>query len=82
MSNASSSRKHSSALRNSPQPTPEVLDILETSKQETCSFEPTKEAKEVPVSNDERTLRIGTTLGPEREEALMGFLRANLDVFA
>jgi hypothetical protein len=46
MSNASSSRKHSSALRNSPQPTPEVLDILETSKRVLLS--PPRKLKRYP----------------------------------
>jgi hypothetical protein len=34
------------------------------------------------VSDNERTLHIGSTLGSEQEEALTLFLRANLDVFA
>jgi hypothetical protein len=63
-------------------PIPEVLDILETAKRATCSFEPTKDAKEVLVSDDGRTLRISSTLEPEQEEALMHFLKENLDVFA
>jgi hypothetical protein len=59
-----------------------VLGILETTKREACSFEPVKDAKEVLVFDDGRTLRIGSTLEPEQEEALMRFLKENLDVFA
>jgi hypothetical protein len=44
------------------EPVLEVLDILETSKRATCSFEPAKGTKEVLVSDDGHTLRIGTTL--------------------
>jgi hypothetical protein len=61
---------------------PEVLDIPGTSKRATCSFDSAKNAKEVLVSDDGRTLRIGSTLEPEQEEALSLFLRTNLDVFA
>jgi hypothetical protein len=46
-----------------------------------CSFEPTIDAKEVPVSDDGRTFCIGSTLEPEQEEVLVRFLKANLDVF-
>jgi hypothetical protein len=63
------------------EPIPEVLDIPETTKRATWSFEPTKDA-EVLMSNDGRTLRIGSTLKPEQEEALVRFLKENLDVFA
>jgi hypothetical protein len=41
---------------------PEDLDIPETSKRVVSSFEP---AKEVAVSDDGRTLRIGTALDPK-----------------
>jgi hypothetical protein len=47
-----------------------------------CSFEPTKDAKEVTISNDSHTLRIGTALGPEQEDALLNFIQENFDVFA
>jgi hypothetical protein len=59
-----------------------VLDIPETAKWVACSFEPSKDAKEVLVSSNGRTLRIVSTLKPEQEEALVHFLKANLNVFA
>jgi hypothetical protein len=46
------------------------------------SFELAKDTKEVLMSDDGRTLRIGSTLEPEQEEALVHFLKGNLDVFA
>jgi hypothetical protein len=64
------------------EPVSEVLDFSETSKRATCSFKPMKNAKEVLVSADGRTLHISTTLELEQEEALMLFLKPNLDVFA
>jgi hypothetical protein len=48
----------------------------------TCSFEPAKDAKEVLQSNNGRTVHIGSTLELEQEEALVRFLKANLDVLA
>ena len=47
------------------EPSPEGLEIPETSKRAACSFEPAKDAKEVTVSDDGRTLRIGTALDPQ-----------------
>jgi hypothetical protein len=64
------------------EPIPKVLDIPETAKRAACSFEPTKDAKEMLVSDDGRTLCIGSTLKLEQEEALVRFLKTNLDVFA
>ncbi|XP_039818511.1 uncharacterized protein LOC120681019 [Panicum virgatum] len=49
----------------SAEPSPEDLDIPEMSKCAACSFEPAKDAKEVAVSDDGHTLRIGTVLDPK-----------------
>ena len=45
------------------EPPAEDQEIPESSKRVACSFEPAKDAKEVPVSDDGRTLRFGTALG-------------------
>jgi hypothetical protein len=47
------------------EPPSEDRDIPESSKRAACSFEPTKDIKDVAVSDDSRTLRIGTTLDPK-----------------
>jgi hypothetical protein len=47
------------------EPRSEDQDVLESSKRVTCSFEPAKDVKDAVVSNDGRTLRIGTTLDPK-----------------
>jgi hypothetical protein len=60
----------------------EVLDISETTKWAACSFEPSKDAKEVLMPDDGCTLYIGSTLESEQEEVLVHFLKANFDVFA
>jgi hypothetical protein len=40
-------------------------DVPESSKRAACSFEPPKDIKDVVVSDDGCTLRIGTTLDPK-----------------
>jgi hypothetical protein len=40
-------------------------DIPESSKRAACSFEPAKDVKDAAVSDNGRTLRIGTTLDPK-----------------
>jgi hypothetical protein len=40
-------------------------DVPELSKCAACSFEPAKDVKDAVVSDDGRTLRIGTTLDPK-----------------
>jgi hypothetical protein len=40
-------------------------DVPESFKRAACSFEPTKDINDAVVSNDGRTLRIGTTLDPK-----------------
>ena len=47
------------------EPSPEDLEIPETSKRAACSFEPAKDAKEVAISDDGRSLRIGVALDPK-----------------
>jgi hypothetical protein len=47
------------------EPQSEDQDVLESSKRATCSFEPTKDVKDVIVSDDGRALRIGMTLDPK-----------------
>jgi hypothetical protein len=47
------------------EPQSEDQDVPESSKRVACSFEPTKDVKDAVVSNDGRTLRIGTTLDPK-----------------
>jgi hypothetical protein len=64
------------------EPFPDVLDISETAKWAACSFKPTKDAKEVLMSDDGCTVCIGSTLKPEQEEVLVRFLEVNLDIFA
>jgi hypothetical protein len=46
-------------------PPSEDQDIPESSKRAADSFEPAKDVKDVAVSNDGRTLRIGTALDPK-----------------
>jgi hypothetical protein len=46
-------------------PRSEDQDVPESSKRAACSFEPTKDVKDAIVSNDGRTLHIGTTLDPK-----------------
>jgi hypothetical protein len=40
-------------------------DVPESSKRAACSFEPAKDVKDAVVSDDDRTLRIRTTLDPK-----------------
>jgi hypothetical protein len=47
------------------EPRSEDQDVPESSKQASCSFEPAKDVKDVVVSDDGRTLCIGTTLDPK-----------------
>jgi hypothetical protein len=47
------------------EPPSEDQDILESSKKAACSFEPAKDVKDAAVSDDGRTLRIGTVLDPK-----------------
>ena len=47
------------------EPPSEDEDIPESSKRAACSFEPAKDVKEVAVTDDGRTLRIGTALDPK-----------------
>jgi hypothetical protein len=47
------------------EPRSEDQDVPESSKHAACSFEPAKDVKDVVVSDDGRTLRIGTTLDPK-----------------
>jgi hypothetical protein len=47
------------------EPRPEDHDVPESSKCAACSFEPAEDVKDAVVSNDGRTLRIGTTLDPK-----------------
>jgi hypothetical protein len=47
------------------EPRSEDQDVPESSKREACSFEPTKDVKDAVVSDDGRTLRIGTVLDPK-----------------
>jgi hypothetical protein len=46
------------------EPRSEDQDVPESSKHAACSFEPAKDVKDAVISNDGRTLRIGTTLDP------------------
>jgi hypothetical protein len=46
-------------------PPSEDQDIPESSKRATCSFDPAKDVKDATVSDDGRTLCIGTTLYPK-----------------
>ena len=46
------------------EPSPKDLEIPKTSKRAACSFEPTKDAKEVSVFDDDRSLRIETVPDP------------------
>jgi hypothetical protein len=39
--------------------------VPESSKRAACSFEPAKDVKDAVVSDDDRTLRIETTLDPK-----------------
>jgi hypothetical protein len=43
----------------------EDQDVPELSKRAACSFEAAKDVKDAVVSNDGRTLRIGTALDPK-----------------
>jgi hypothetical protein len=47
------------------EPRSEDQDVPESSKRASCSFEPAKDVKDAVVSNDGRTLRIGTSLDPK-----------------
>jgi hypothetical protein len=47
------------------EPRSEDQDVLESSKRAACSFEPAKDVKDAVVSDDGRTLRIGTMLDPK-----------------
>jgi hypothetical protein len=47
------------------EPSSEDRDIPELSKQATCSFKPAKDVKDAVVSDDGRTLCIGTALDPK-----------------
>jgi hypothetical protein len=47
------------------EPPSEDQDIPESSKRAACSFEPTKDVKDVAVSDDGHTFRVGTTLDPK-----------------
>ena len=47
------------------EPSTEDLDIPESSKHAACSFEPVMDAKEVVISDDGRTIRIGMALDPK-----------------
>jgi hypothetical protein len=47
------------------EPPSEDQDIPKSSKQAACSFEPSKDVKDASVSDDGRTLCIGTTLDPK-----------------
>ena len=47
------------------EPSTEDPEIPETTKRVACSFQPAQDAKEVAVSDDGRTLRIGTLLDPK-----------------
>jgi hypothetical protein len=58
-----------------------VLGIPETAKWAACLFEPAKDAKEILVSNDGCTLCICSMLESKQEEAVLRFLKVNLDVF-
>jgi hypothetical protein len=40
-------------------------DVRETSRRAACSFEPAKDVKDAVVSDDGRTLHIGTALDPK-----------------
>jgi hypothetical protein len=40
-------------------------DIPVSSKLAACSFEPAKDVKDAAISDDDHTLRIGTTLDPK-----------------
>jgi hypothetical protein len=40
-------------------------DVPESSKRAACSFEPAKDVKDAIISDDSRTLRIGTVLDPK-----------------
>jgi hypothetical protein len=46
-------------------PPSEDQDILESSKRTACSFEPAKDVKDAAISDNGRTLRIGTALDPK-----------------
>jgi hypothetical protein len=47
------------------EPRSEDQDVSESSKQAACSFEPAKDVKDAVVSDNGRTLRIGTALDPK-----------------
>jgi hypothetical protein len=47
------------------EPRSEDQDVPESSKRAACSFEPAKDVKDAVISNDGRTLRIGTVLDPK-----------------
>jgi hypothetical protein len=47
------------------EPHSEDQDVPVSSKRAACSFEPAKEVKDAVVSDDGRTLRIGTSLDPK-----------------
>jgi hypothetical protein len=64
------------------EPPSEDQDVPESSKRAACSFDPAKDVKDAAVSDDGRTLRIGTALDPKQESTLVDFLKANLNVFA
>jgi hypothetical protein len=47
------------------EPRSDDQDVPESSKRVACSFEPAKDVEDAVISNDSRTLRIGTTLDPK-----------------
>jgi hypothetical protein len=47
------------------EPRSEDQDVPESSKHAACSLEPAKDVKDAAVSDDGRTLRIGTALDPK-----------------
>jgi hypothetical protein len=47
------------------EPRSEDQDVPESSKRVACSFEPTKDVKDAVISDDGRTLHIGTALDPK-----------------
>jgi hypothetical protein len=47
------------------EPRSEDQDVPESSKRVACSFEPAKDIKDAVVSDNGRTLRVGTALDPK-----------------
>jgi hypothetical protein len=64
------------------EPQSEDQDVPESSKRAACSFEPATDVKHAVVSDDSRTLLIGTVLDTKWDSVLVDFLKVNLDVFA